>query len=164
MSVVVVVPPFVAREIEHRRFTGLAGVTKSDGLILMDVFRDLNANASFYRSDEEGPWNEGEFFKWMQDSNNYVTFTQAVNDGYLIEVTTYYYLKHIDMSHRNSMNDFYLMKQNYLELTDEEECRLTHGTVSKGNYPPTDDFKFTEKELSDMNIGSYTKIKVTNEQ
>lgn len=163
MSVVVVVPPFVAREIEHRRFTGLAGVTKSDGLILMDVFRDLNANASFYRSDEEGPWNEGEFFKWMQDSNNYVTFTQAVNDGYLIEVTTYYYLKHIDMSNRNSMNDIYLKKYIHADLTEDGEHRLAHSMVSKGNYPPTDDFKFTEKELSDMNIGSYTKIKVKND-
>lgn len=51
----------------------------------MQVFQDLNLNARTDRSDEEGYWQDGEFYAWMQSSKNYPIFVKAVTEGYIVE-------------------------------------------------------------------------------
>jgi hypothetical protein len=79
------VPKCVDFEIKYRRNNSYSGIKPSDGLLLMQVFQDLNSNGKMDRTGEEGYWQDGEFYKWMQSSQNFPTFFKAVTEGYIVE-------------------------------------------------------------------------------
>lgn len=79
------VPQCVDFEIKYRRNNSQSGIKPSDGLLLMQVFQDLNCNGQMHRSGEDGYWQDGEFYKWMQSSQNFPIFFKAVTEGYIVE-------------------------------------------------------------------------------
>lgn len=81
----VTVPPCVDYEIKYRRNNSYSGIEPSDGLLLMQVFQDLNLNARTDRSGEDGYWQDGEFYQWMKSSQNYPIFVKAVTEGYTVD-------------------------------------------------------------------------------
>lgn len=79
-------------------------------------------------------------------------FARAWLDGYTVEKSQLFYLKHIDMSKADKECDWYL-------ITD---CvKLCHEWVGKNLKPKDDDFKFTQSEIDSMETGSYEQIEVT---
>ncbi|MDT2909122.1 DUF1642 domain-containing protein [Lactococcus lactis] len=81
--------------------------------------------------------------------------------GYRVENQQLLYLKHIDMSKRNSINDLYLKKYTHADLTETGEHRLSHTMSAKGIYPPKEYCAFTQQEIDSMQTGSYEQIEVT---
>lgn len=148
------VPPCVDHEIKYRRSNSSSGIAPSDGLLLMQVFQDLNLNARTDRSDEEGYWQDGEFYAWMQSSKNYPIFFKAVTEGYTVESLTRYYLKHIDMSKKYN-NPTNVLAYGHDGIIDG------HKPFLFGVYPDNDrSIQFSQDDIDKMNIGSYEKIKV----
>ena len=88
-------------------------------------------------------------------------YMRAWLDGYTVEKPQLFYLKHIDMSKRNSINDLYLKKYIHADLTETGEHRLSHAMSAKGMYPPKDYCAFTQQEIDSMETGSYEQIEVT---
>lgn len=80
----------------------------------------------------------------------FVLFHLAIN-GYTVEKTQLFYLKHIDMSKTDKEFDWYL-------TTNRE--KLCHNWVVKEYKPQDDDFKFTQQEIDSMETGSYEQIEV----
>ncbi|ASZ71463.1 hypothetical protein 56301_32 [Lactococcus phage 56301] len=92
---------------------------------------------------------------------NPITFLNAViTDKYEVEKPQLFYLKHIDMSRRNSINDLYLKKYIHADLTETGEHRLSHAMSAKGMYPPKDYCAFTQQEIDSMQTGSYELVPV----
>ena len=87
-------------------------------------------------------------------------YMRAWLDGYTVEKPQLFYLKHIDMSKRNSINDLYLKKYIHADLTETGEHRLSHAMSAKGMYPPKDYCAFTQQEIDSMQTGSYEQIEV----
>ena len=87
-------------------------------------------------------------------------YMRAWLDGYTVEKPQLFYLKHIDMSKRNSINDLYLKKYIHADLTETGEHRLSHAMSAKGMYPPKDYCAFTQQEIDSMETGSYEQIEV----
>ncbi len=81
--------------------------------------------------------------------------------GYIVEKPQLFYLKHIDMSKRNSINDLYLKKYIHADLTENGEHRLSHAMSAKGIYPSKEYCAFTQQEIDSMQTGSYEQIEVT---
>jgi hypothetical protein len=81
-------------------------------------------------------------------------------NGYTVEKPQLFYLKHIDMSKRNSINDLYLKKYIHADLTENGEHRLSHAMSAKGIYPSKEYCAFTQQEIDSMQTGSYKKIPV----
>lgn len=72
--------------------------------------------------DAAGEGNE-KAIHWKDD--NAEDFARAWLDGYTVEKPQLFYLKHIDMSKRNSINDLYLKKYIHADLTETGEHRLS---------------------------------------
>ena len=87
-------------------------------------------------------------------------YMRAWLDGYTVEKPQLFYLKHIDMSKRNSINDLYLKKYIHADLTETGEHRLSHAMSAKGMYPPKDYCAFTQQEIDSMQTGSYELVPV----
>jgi len=107
--------------------------------------------------DAAGEGNE-KAIHWKDD--NAEDFARAWLDGYTVEKPQLFYLKHIDMSKRNSINDLYLKKYIHADLTETGEHRLSHVMSAKGMYPPKDYCAFTQLEIDSMQTGSYEQIEV----
>ncbi|USI63855.1 DUF1642 domain-containing protein [Lactococcus lactis subsp. lactis] len=99
-----------------------------------------------------------DYAKWIEDNIN--EFMVACSVGYTVEKPQLFYLKHIDMSKRNSINDLYLKKYIHADLTETGEHRLSHAMSAKGMYPPKDYCAFTQQEIDSMETGSYEQIEV----
>lgn len=78
-------------------------------------------------------------------------FMRAWLDGYQVEKPQLFYLKHIDMSKRDSDSDWYLIK-------DDEG--IDHEWEFRGEMPEEDRFKFTQQEIDSMQTGSYELVPV----
>ncbi len=91
-------------------------------------------------------------------------FARAWLDGYTVEKPQLFYLKHIDMSKRNSINDLYLKKYIHAALTGTGEHRLAHAMSAKGTYPSKDYCAFTQQEIDSMETGSYELVPVEDNQ
>ncbi|WP_080619352.1 DUF1642 domain-containing protein [Lactococcus lactis] len=99
--------------------------------------------------------------KWLGNEGNDETFALAFITGkYEIEKPQLFYLKHIDMSKRNSINDLYLKKYIHTDLTENGEHRLSHTMSAKGIYPSKEYCAFTQQEIDSMQTGSYEQIPV----
>lgn len=148
-----VVPECVDYEIKYRRNNSYSGIEPSDGLLLMQVFQDLNCNGRMDRSGEEGYWQDGEFYKWMQSSENILVFFKAVTEGYTIEKPQLFYLKHIDMSKADKECDYFAQIRN---------DRFEHESVQNNTLPGVEvvGVRFTQAEIDSMQIGSYEQIEV----
>ncbi len=107
--------------------------------------------------DAAGEGNE-KAIHWKDD--NAEDFARAWLDGYTVEKPQLFYLKHIDMSKRNSINDLYLKKYIHADLTETGEHRLSHAMSAKGMYPPKDYCAFTQQEIDSMETGSYELVPV----
>ena len=107
--------------------------------------------------DAAGEGNE-KAIHWKDD--NAEDFARAWLDGYTVEKPQLFYLKHIDMSKRNSINDLYLKKYIHADLTETGEHRLSHAMSAKGMYPPKDYCAFTQQEIDSMQTGSYELVPV----
>ena len=107
--------------------------------------------------DAAGEGNE-KAIHWKDD--NAEDFARAWLDGYTVEKPQLFYLKHIDMSKRNSINDLYLKKYIHADLTETGEHRLSHAMSAKGMYPPKDYCAFTQQEIDSMENGSYELVPV----
>ncbi|WP_277812499.1 DUF1642 domain-containing protein [Lactococcus lactis] len=94
------------------------------------------------------------------DKENQIKFVRAWLDGYTVEKPQLFYLKHIDMSKRNLINDLYLKKYINAALTGTGEHRLAHAMSAKGTYPSKDYCAFTQQEIDSMQTGSYEQIEV----
>ena len=99
-----------------------------------------------------------EYGLWIK--KNPVTYVIARTLGYIVEKPQLFYLKHIDMSKRNSINDLYLKKYIHADLTETGEHRLSHAMSAKGMYPPKDYCAFTQQEIDSMQTGSYELVPV----
>ena len=107
--------------------------------------------------DAAGEGNE-KAIHWKDD--NAEDFARAWLDGYTVEKPQLFYLKHIDMSKRNSINDLYLKKYIHADLTETGEHRLSHAMSAKGMYPPKDYCAFTQQEIDSMETGRYELVPV----
>ena len=136
-------PECVDYEIKYRRNNSFSGIEPSDGLLLMQVFQDLNCNGRMDRSGEEGYWQDGEFYKWMQSSQNYPKFFKAVTEGYKLEKPQLFYLK-------NKLTGLWLMRDEVDKVYPYDH------TFDIGNRD-----KFTQAEIDSMQTGSYEQIEVT---
>jgi hypothetical protein len=130
-----VVPECVAKDVKRLSLSTLA---------------DWNAAVSYISK---------ETLEWLSTTGNTNIFlgkswtlcSLKIN-GYTVEKTQLFYLKHIDMSKADKECDWYL-------ITD---CvKLCHEWVGKSLKPEDDDFKFTQSEIDSMQTGSYEQIKVT---
>ena len=92
--------------------------------------------------------------------NHQKTWLTALLIGFRVEKPQLFYLKHIDMSKRNSINDLYLKKYIHADLTETGEHRLSHAMSAKGMYPPKDYCAFTQQEIDSMETGSYELVPV----
>ncbi|OAZ15910.1 hypothetical protein V425_10920 [Lactococcus lactis RTB018] len=109
-----------------------------------------------------------EIDKWFENPKNWTLGIGTLDDfiarlkldGYTVEKPQLFYLKHIDMSKRNSINDLYLKKYIHADLTENGEHRLSHTMSAKGMYPPKDCCAFTQQEIDSMETGSYEQIEV----
>ncbi len=101
-----------------------------------------------------------ELNNWVFREANQNLFARAWLDGYTVEKPQLFYLKHIDMSKRNSINDLYLKKYIHADLTETGEHRLSHAMSAKGMYPPKDYCAFTQQEIDSMQTGSYELVPV----
>ncbi|WP_251900652.1 DUF1642 domain-containing protein [Lactococcus lactis] len=112
-------------------------------------------------------------FKWLNDfqfkdrrfglgglNNKLFILSHLAITGYTVEKPQLFYLKHIDMSERNSINDLYLKKYIHADLTENGEHRLSHAMSAKGIYPPKEYCAFTQQEIDSMQTGSYEQIEV----
>lgn len=80
------VPSCVGQEIEYRR-TGStsSGTNRSNGIILKEVFKDLNTKEQTRRSINDKGFQSSEFYNWMQSSKNYPIFVKALTEGFTID-------------------------------------------------------------------------------
>ena len=101
-------------------------------------------------------------YNWLCEGiDNQDTFALAfITRKYEVEKPQLFYLKHIDMSKRNSINDLYLKKYIHADLTETGEHRLSHAMSAKGMYPPKDYCAFTQQEIDSMQTGSYELVPV----
>ncbi|MCT1174300.1 DUF1642 domain-containing protein, partial [Lactococcus lactis] len=96
--------------------------------------------------------------EWID--NHQKTWLTALLVGFTVEKPQLFYLKHIDMSKRNSINDLYLKKYIHADLTENGEHRLAHAMSAKGMYPSKDYCAFTQQEIDSMETGSYELVPV----
>ena len=101
-------------------------------------------------------------YNWLCEGiDNQDTFALAfITRKYEVEKPQLFYLKHIDMSKRNSINDLYLKKYIHAYLTETGEHRLSHAMSAKGMYTPKDYCAFTQQEIDSMQTGSYELVPV----
>lgn len=135
-----VVPECVAVAIEK---------DKQANISISDVF-EATFSYENHHLTEAGLWTK----------NNPEKYIIARNIGYTVEKPQLFYLKHIDMSKRNSINDLYLKKYTHADLTETGEHRLSHTMSAKGIYPPKEYCAFTQQEIDSMQTGSYEQIEV----
>ncbi|ABJ72654.1 hypothetical protein LACR_1119 [Lactococcus cremoris subsp. cremoris SK11] len=112
--------------------------------------KHINYSASYLEIQKELDWID----------NHQKTWLTALLIGFRVEKPQLFYLKHIDMSKRNSINDLYLKKYIHADLTAIGEHRLSHAMSAKGMYPPKDYCAFTQQEIDSMQTGSYEQIEV----
>lgn len=146
------IPEFVADEIYFRRYvSSSSGIKPSDGLLLMEVFRDLNNSHGICRDGNN--FKEGKFYQWMQSSENNKTFVEAILNGYTVAKEKWFYLKHIEMSKRDVHHDYYAQIRNE---------RFEHDSVETGTLPQPviRGVTFTQQEIDSMETGSYEQIEV----
>lgn len=142
------IPEFVADEIYFRRYvSSSSGIKPSDGLLLMEVFRDLNSSHGICRDGNN--FKDGKFYHWMQSSENNKTFVEAILNGYTVAKEKKYLLKHKSL----------VIYGDEDEETDADELYLN----AEGNFTiyPYDAKIFTQSEIDGMETGSYEKIEVT---
>ncbi|MGI1837401.1 DUF1642 domain-containing protein [Lactococcus garvieae] len=135
------VPQFVADEIYFRRYvSSSSGIKPSDGLLLMEVFRDLNSFHGICRDGNN--FKEGKFYHWMQSSENNKTFVEAILNGYTIAKEKRFYLK-------NKLTGLYL-------------CESKKGFFEQENptLELTSRCDFSQQEIDSMETGSYEQIEV----
>ena len=112
--------------------------------------KHINYSASYLEIQKELDWID----------NHQKTWLTALLIGFRVEKPQLFYLKHIDMSKRNSINDLYLKKYIHADLTETGEHRLSHAMSAKGMYPPKDYCAFTQQEIDSMETGSYELVPV----
>ncbi len=112
--------------------------------------KHINYSASYLEIQKELDWID----------NHQKTWLTALLIGFRVEKPQLFYLKHIDMSKRNSINDLYLKKYIHADLTETGEHRLSHAMSAKGMYPPKDYCAFTQQEIDSMQTGSYELVPV----
>lgn len=112
--------------------------------------KHINYTASYLEIQKELDWID----------NHQKTWLTALLIGFRVEKPQLFYLKHIDMSKRNSINDLYLKKYIHADLTAIGEHRLSHAMSAKGMYPPKDYCAFTQQEIDSMQTGSYELVPV----
>ncbi|MDM7545179.1 DUF1642 domain-containing protein [Lactococcus lactis] len=110
----------------------------------------INYSASYLENQKELDWID----------NHQKTWLTALLIGFTVEKPQLFYLKHIDMSKRNSINDLYLKKYIHAALTGTGEHRIAHAMSAKGTYPSKDYCAFTQQEIDSMQTGSYEQIEV----
>ena len=137
-----VVPEFVAEWIEILKTKGLKPLKNPETYGETGFTEEKLQNIVFWISEHQ----EDYMRAWL--------------DGYTVEKPQLFYLKHIDMSKRNSINDLYLKKYIHADLTETGEHRLSHAMSAKGMYPPKDYCAFTQQEIDSMETGSYEQIEV----
>lgn len=144
-----VVPECVAEWIEHCKGMGYGLIAALTFKLSSTMHEELSAK----------------ILKWLDNEGNDETFALAFITGkYEVEKPQLFYLKHIDMSKRNSINDLYLKKYTHADLTETGEHRLSHAMSAKGIYPPKEYCAFTQQEIDSMQTGSYELIKVEEEK
>lgn len=140
-----VVPEDVAKWIEHSKGMGYGLIAALTFKLSSIMHEELSAK----------------ILKWLDNEGNDETFALAFITGkYEVEKPQLFYLKHIDMSKRNSINDLYLKKYIHADLTENGEHRLSHTMSAKGMYPPKDCCAFTQQEIDSMETGSYELVPV----
>ncbi|MDT2967960.1 DUF1642 domain-containing protein [Lactococcus lactis] len=146
-----VVPECVAEYIERCK--------RSDCGLIWAIRPDRDANDN---SEKVYDWlfPNGVDYLARPDKENQIKFVRAWLNGYTVEKPQLFYLKHIDMSKRNSINDLYLKKYIHADLTENGEHRLSHAMSAKGIYPSKEYCAFTQQEIDSMQTGSYKKIPV----
>ena len=112
--------------------------------------KHINYSASYLEIQKELDWID----------NHQKTWLTALLIGFRVEKPQLFYLKHIDMSKRNSINDLYLKKYIHADLTETGEHRISHAMSAKGMYPPKDYCAFTQQEIDSMQTGSYELVPV----
>ena len=137
-----VVPEFVAEWIEILKTKGLKPLKNPETYGETGFTEEKLQNIVFWISE------------YQED------YMRAWLDGYTVEKPQLFYLKHIDMSKRNSINDLYLKKYIHADLTETGEHRLSHAMSAKGMYPPKDYCAFTQQEIDSMQTGSYELVPV----
>lgn len=127
----------------------------------IECVKGKNKNALALLDDDNMPDDVNEWLFFQRNDDNINLILRAWLDGYTVEKPQLFYLKHIDMSKRNSINDLYLKKYIHADLTETGEHRLSHAMSAKGMYPPKDYCAFTQQEIDSMETGSYEQIEVT---
>ena len=126
----------------------------------IECVKGKNNNALALLDDDNMPDDVNEWLFFQRNDDNINLILRAWLDGYTIEKQKLFYLKHIDMSKRNSINDLYLKKYIHADLTENGEHRLSHAMSAKGIYPSKEYCAFTQQEIDSMQTGSYEQIEV----
>ncbi|MEY2385704.1 DUF1642 domain-containing protein [Lactococcus lactis] len=141
----------------------VAGVIESipDNYSAFEAFDLIKSKVETFPPEENKDWLQ--VYNWLCEGiENHDIFALAFITGkYTVEKPQLFYLKHIDMSKRNSINDLYLKKHIHADLTENGEHRLSHAMSAKGIYPSKEYCAFTQQEIDSMQTGSYEQIEVT---
>ncbi|MHC5227557.1 DUF1642 domain-containing protein [Enterococcus sp. LJL99] len=130
------VPEFVADEINHQRYM-VGSCMQSDGLLLKNVFRDLHSSGRISRGTKF--WTGGEFYNWMQGSDNVELFVKAVLDGYTVTKEPLYIMP-VPCTHNGTLH--YCLK-------DDGEISFRQGNAYKFNK---DQIKEYFPEIKDLAV------------
>lgn len=80
------VPSYVGQEIEYRRTESTSSESaRSNDIILMEVFQDLNSKEQTRRTIGDKDFQSSQFYNWMQSSKNYPIFVKALTEGFTID-------------------------------------------------------------------------------
>lgn len=119
----------------------------------IECVKGKNKNALALLDDDNMPDDVNEWLFFQRNDDNINLILRAWLDGYTVEKTQLFYLKHIDMSKRDNDHDY------FAEIRND---RFEHDSVRNNTLPGVEviGVKFTQQEINSMQTGSYEKIEV----